>query len=92
MHHQPTGRNTFGEALLAMVALGGLIALAYRGHVNSWSDIWLYSQMLIVIVIFYAVILLIRAIFTFMVGNDSFWWQQYEMENRKHWENHANKE
>ena len=76
-------RSTFGETLLAAVGLVGFIVLLDRGHMRTTLDVWMYLKALGVIVAFYALLLLVRALFTFIAGGDGFWWEKYEERDRK---------
>ncbi|MDB4977862.1 MAG: hypothetical protein JWM56_48 [Candidatus Peribacteria bacterium] len=73
-----SGHTIFGEALIAAVGLLGFFLVAGSGRIQVLSDIWPYVGILVVIVLFYAALLLCRAVFHFMAGSDSFWWQKYE--------------
>jgi len=78
MKGSPNSRSTFGEALIALVALAGFIIPITQGDYPDWEDFGMYAAVLGLIVGFYAAILLIRAMFFFMTGSDSFWWEKYE--------------
>lgn len=43
----------------------------------------MFAGMLGVIVLFYFFLLLAKAIHTFMVGGDPFWWEKYEDQHKK---------
>lgn len=76
------GPRTFGEALIVAVALGGFLAL-YAMDKVTFDDIGGFASVLAVALAFYALLLLVRAIFTFMTGGESFWWEKYEERDRK---------
>lgn len=76
-------RSTFGEALIAVTALGGLIALSFRDSLTL-SEIWAYAAALGITAAFYTLLLLIRAIFTFVTGDDTFWWEKYAEQKKPH--------
>lgn len=70
--------TTIGEALLGLGGLAGFVYLLSDGTIETWNDMSLYAGMLGIVVGFYAALLLCRAIFSFMVGNDHFWWERYQ--------------
>lgn len=69
------GRTTWPEAALAIVALVGYFAVAWR---STPLDVRVFIVTLLIIGVFYATLLLVRAIFTFMTGSQHFWWEKYE--------------
>ncbi len=75
-------RNTYGEALIALVGLAGFIGLIWTGAIDSWSSVWLFTGILGIIIVFYFLLLLAKAIHLFMTGGDSFWWEKYEEERK----------
>lgn len=76
-------KSISGEALLAIIALVGFLALAWNATILSWDDLWMYAGALAIVVVFYFLVLLCRAVFTFMTGAHSFWWEKYEGQNVK---------
>ena len=71
------------EAVFAGGAMLGAFILIDQGKLSTTADSWMFVQLLCVILGFYALLLLIRAVFTFMVGGDTFWWERYKEEDTK---------
>lgn len=80
----PSSRHTIGEALIVSVALLGFFGLVYGGRANV-GDLLPLSAVLLVAAVFYGVLLLIRAAFTFMTGGEGFWWEKYEEPKKRRW-------
>lgn len=76
-------RNSFGEALIVVTALVGFVALNVRDAVTL-DDVWTYSVALGITAAFYTLLLLVRAVFTFMTGEDKFWWEKYAEQKKPH--------
>lgn len=74
-------KSTFGEALITLGALAGFVFLFSQGKMLTQNSMILYIEALGVLIVFYFLLLLARAIFTFMTGGDSFWWEKYEEHN-----------
>jgi len=78
--------RVFGEALLSLGALAGLIVILWENKSLSTTLIWQYAQALIPIVLFYAALLLIRMIFiwaTYGSGGDPTDWARIEEIKKK---------
>ncbi len=73
-----------GESILTLGAMIGFFTMASQGMLTSRADLWMFAGMLLVIAIFYFALLLCRAIFHFMAGSDTFWWEKYKEEHEKH--------
>lgn len=86
-----TGKSTLVEGLIALTALIGFFSLVWLGAIQTIQDVLFFACMLGVIVLFYFLLMLARAIFLFMAGGDSFWWQEYESEWRKMQRHHEKK-
>lgn len=77
-----TPSKTLGEALIVLAAIASFTFLAWSGNLASVESLWMFAGMLGVIVLFYFLILLAKAIHTFMVGGDTFWWEKYEEQKK----------
>ncbi len=75
MCHGPRTGKTFGEAIIVAIALGGFLYLSSKGPMLTVSG---YIVVLAITAAFYAALLLVRAVFTFMTSSDDFWWKKYE--------------
>lgn len=82
-HCAPPRRSLLPEALIALVALLGFALAWGLGYDITWNDLWVYTAMLGIIVAFYFLLLLCRAIFIFMTGGDSFWWEKFAQEQKQ---------
>ncbi len=83
MHPHPPRppRSSLPEAL---IALGGLLsfgALVWNGKIQTMNNMWFFVTGLGMIVGFYFLLLLCKAIHVFMIGGDQFWWERYAEEN-----------
>lgn len=79
-----SSRHTIGEALIVSVALFGFFGLVYGGRANV-GDLLPLSAVLLVATVFYGVLLLIRAVFTFMTGDDGLWRTQEQEPKKRRW-------
>ncbi len=76
-----------GETLIVLGAMASFSYLVSTGNMASIESLWMFAGMLGVIVLFYFLLLLAHAIFTFMTGRpimsgeDTFWWEKYEGKN-----------
>ena len=68
---------------MAITALIGITTGIVLGTFRSWNDIAMYAGVLGIIVIFYFLVLLCKAVFTFITGGDNFWWEKYEGQKPK---------
>jgi len=78
-----TTSNTLGEALIVLAAMASFTFLSWNGNLATGDSLWMFAGMLGAIVLFYFFLLLAKAIHTFMVGGDAFWWEKYEEHAKK---------
>lgn len=80
MHVRSSSRNTFGEALVALAGLAGLMIAVRDGVISTTSDLWFFAALFFEVVLFYFGLLFARMLFFWMTGGDAnTWW-----ENRMH--------
>lgn len=77
-----TTSNTIGETLIVLGAMATFAFLVQSGNLRTTQDLWTFAGMLGIVVLFYFLILLAKAIHTFMVGGDTFWWDKYEEQKK----------
>ena len=76
MHVRSSSRNTFGEALVALAGLAGMMIAVREGIVDTRADLWFFALMFVMTVLFYFGLLLARMLFFWMTGGDaSAWWE-----------------
>ncbi len=62
-------RDTFGEALIAVTALVGFIIFSVK-NVLTLEGVWAYAIALGITAAFYTLLILIRAVFSFVAGDE----------------------